>query len=557
MGRRFLIAGLLLAVLVTAAWLLIRPAREWQMRRMAAASKAALASGDLRSASLSARQILRADPANRRAIEILARVSESARSPDAILWQQRLVQASPGDPAPAIELARIAMGFGEKYIAEKALAEITATQRNTVAFLSTAAALAVDAGRPAQADELLKKAIRLEPANELLQLNRATVQLKSADPALLVGARDTLVRLASRPALRAAALRALVADARHAGDSARALQLVRDLTRDPAANMGDWLLLLEELQHAGSPDFATELYFQKQSAMDPARTGLLLEWMNAHGLAPEALTWVESMPKEAAARMPVPLMKAEALSLCGKWNELRAHLAGGEWGDLEFLREAFRARASYEADAHRKTSEFTARWDRAIVDTAGNPAALSMLAKLVEGWGWQAEAAQAWWLFAARKSGQRPALEALYRIYSDTKNTRELQRVAARIIEVEPDNPVAINNAAMFSLLLGINMEAAVRMAVDNHGKYPREPAFTSTLAFARFKQGDIAAGIALMQALPPQSLKNPSTAACMGILLSASGRKDAARPHLEFARASSAIFPEERTLVEQALNQP
>jgi tetratricopeptide (TPR) repeat protein len=349
----------------------------------------------------------------------------------------------------------------------------------------------------------------------------------------------------------------LIADARGAGDAPRALQFARDLAREPAAATGDHLLLLEELQHSNSRDFPAELRARQQAAVTPAAAGALLAWMNAHGLAADALGWVKTLPEAGRGRMPVPLLVAEALAFTSDWNALRAHLSKGEWGDLEFLRDAFHARLLHETGSRRRTAEFKDRWERAVVDTAGNPASLSMLARLVQGWGWQEEAAQVWWLLAGRNSGQRPALKALYRLFNESKNTRELHRVALRILEVEPDNPVAKNNAAMLSLLLGENTAGARRLAEENYRAHPGVAAFTSTLAFALFQQGRNDDAMRLMQALPESAAEDPSTSACRGIILAAAGEREKARPFLDRASAGNSLFPEERALVEKALNQP
>jgi tetratricopeptide (TPR) repeat protein len=557
MTRRLLLAGLVLAALLALAWALRPPFRQWQQRRLLVSAEAFLARGDLRSASLASRQILRVAPANRRALEMMARIAQAVGSPEAILWQQRLVETSPGELQPALDLARMAIGFGEIYLADKALSEIPQSQRDSAQFHSTAAALAVEAGRLAEAEEHLSRAINREPSSLALQMNLATIRLKSPDPAKIAAARETLTRLGGTPELRPTALRALLADARREGDAPRALQLARDLTREPAATPGDRLLLLEELQHSKSPDFPDELRLVQQASVTPAAAGTLLAWMNARGLAADAVAWAKVLPESTSARMPVPLLVAEALTFTKDWNALRAHLMKTEWGDLEFLRKAFHARQQYETQGQRRTGEFKPRWERALVDTAGNPASLAMLARLVQGWGWQDEAAQAWWLLAARNAGQRTALKALYRIHAEAKNTRELHRVALRILEVEPDNPIAKNNAASLSLLLDLDLDRAHQLADEVLESNPNVPAFVATKAFSLLKRQRAQEAAALLGKLPESAFTNPSTAACRGLVLAAVGENEKARPFLERAMKSDALFPEERNLVEQALQNP
>src|SRR5207247_8943752 len=65
--------------------------------------------------------------------------------------------------------------------------------------------------KSSEAETRFLEASRLEPANELHQLNLAVLRLQSTNQAAAADARATLERLRSRPKVRAVALRWLVA----------------------------------------------------------------------------------------------------------------------------------------------------------------------------------------------------------------------------------------------------------------------------------------------------------------------------------------------------------
>jgi Flp pilus assembly protein TadD len=181
-----------------------------------------------------------------------------------------------------------------------------------------------------------------------------------------------------------------------------------------------------------------------------------------------------------------------------------------------------------------------------------------MLARLVRAWGWKEQAGEAWWSVANRRTGQRPALAELFEMASQDKDTRELYRVSRRILEIEPGSPVAKNNVAMFALLRREDLPEAHKLAAEDFAVAPSEPAIVSTYAFSLYLQGRTQDAVTLMAKLPAAAFDDPSMAACNGVLLSAAGEVEKARPFLDLAmREKARLFPEEIALAEQALRQP
>ncbi len=539
-----------------AVWLGRGHFQRWQERRLIEAARGFLQTGNLRAAYLSTCEALQKNPKSIAAGSIAARIAEIEHSPAAILWRQKLADMQPGTGAPLLDLAATATRFGETFIAEQALASLPASERDGIGFHEIAANLAIALKRYEVAEFHFQKALEKEPANEGLQLNLATLRLTSGRTAQAELARADLQRLRRKPQWRADVLRALLTDARRRGNAAQAMQFATELNAEPAATIGDRLLRLEELDHAQSKDFAVELsQLQNFAGKNPAIAYVLLNWMTAHGLASEGIRWCETFPPASRAQLPLPLAEAEARTALADWKQLGELIRDADWGDLECLRHAIHARVLFETDGQRRRAEFHSAWDSARNSTRGNPEALMMLGRLVRGWGWKEEAAEVWGLAARSGPGSRAALKALYELHSAEKNTRELFRVARKVYELEPQNPVAQNNFAALALVLGEDEAEARRLAAALYAQAPAQPPIASTYAFSLCKQQRPAEAVQILQRLPAAAFAEPSLGACYGLALLASGDPAAARPLLETAdRQKAQLFPEQAEMVASAL---
>ncbi len=548
-----------IAILVVLAATSGRPAFvHWQHGRLISAAARSFAHGDLRSASLSAREAFLKNPASIAACAILAEIAAQQHSPEAILWRQRLVEIDPAKTARLLDLATTASALGESFVAARAMEQIAAPDRDSAAFHITAGSIAITAKQFAQAEAEFRHAAEIDPKNENIRLNLATLRLALAPPDAASEAVATLERFREIPRHRTAALRALLADARRRGDSARAVSLADELRRGENSTLGDMLLWLEELQRTNSPEFDAQLR-ELQSAAEKSEHTIysLMTWMNARGLAAQTVAWAGSLSAPARSRIPVPLAFAEACLLTGDWKRARTLVAEGDWGDLDFLRFAFHARVLDEAAGHLRRAEFRTMWERATNSTRGNTNALSMLARLVTGWGWKDEAAQLWWIIARNNAGQRPALQALYAMHAADRNTRELHRVARRIFAIEPGNPAAKNNLASLALLLGDELPEAHRLAAENFKLDATQPAFAATYAMSLHLQQRGAEAVAILEKLPAATFDDPSAAATFGVILHAAGEPAKAAPFLEKAvSGKDRLFPEENSMVAAAQNR-
>jgi Flp pilus assembly protein TadD len=554
--KRLLLLLVLVAVGGVSLWLGRAPFRHWQERRLVEKARTFLKNGDLRSAYLSSREALLNNPRSVAACSIIARITDLDQSPAAIFWRQQLADLQPGSSGPLLDLAETATRFGETFIAEQAMTRIPEADRHSVAFRQVSAGLAVAFKQFAVAEAEFQKALELDPANEGLQLSLATVRIALARPGQVEEARAVLETLRTKPRFRAHALRALITEARAHGDPARAMQLAGELRQDAQATIDDQMLYLEELQRAESKDFLPELSkLQALAGTKPEFIYGAMTWMNAHGLAAQSLEWSTQLKPDVRGRLPVPLALAEACTIRQDWKRLGKLIIGEDWENLEFLRCAIHARLLRETSARPREADFTAMWERAMNATRGNPNSLAMLARLVSGWGWKDEATQVWWLAARDGPARRAALKALYVIHEADRNTRELYRVARRVYEMEPANPVAKNNVAALALLLGEDEAEAHRLAAELYQLTPAQPVIASTYAMSLHRQKRDSDALAILRQLPPAALADPSIAALYGFLLAQNGDPQAARPFLEAAdKQRKQLFPEEEAMVAGAL---
>jgi Flp pilus assembly protein TadD len=101
-------------------------------------------------------------------------------------------------------------------------------------------------------------------------------------------------------------------------------------------------------------------------------------------------------------------------------------------------------------------------------------------------------------------------------------------------------------------------MAEAHRLAEENFQAAPNDPTIASTRAFSLHLQKRTREGIAILARLPESELQQPSLAAYYGVLLTADGDREKAKPFLEIAsQKKQELLPEEAALVEAALKQP
>jgi predicted Zn-dependent protease len=523
----------------------------WRKHHLSQQAQDFLARKDYASAVLVARHLLQLDPKNVAASRVMAETASLAGKREALSWCEQVVALEPGLAANKIALANAALRFGRLDLARKTLDAVDPADRANVKYHQLAGALAISEKKLALAENEFAAALQLEPDNQQLALNLASVRLTSTDLPTREKARTELARLVERNALRLEALRALTTDALANKSSGAAEKWAAQLRLEKGATFSDLLLYLEATQKTDTASMALH-DAEANATRSPAIAAALITWMNRHGQAQPALEWALALPKEIVHAPPVPLAVAEAYSFLQDWNGLHAWVDEKNWGDEEFLRFAVLSHSLHHlTPGDRASMESQTAWNAALKATKNRADRLAAIAQLAEGWDYSEEAADAWWVIANGNENAKEALTALQRLYKSKQNSHGLLRVAKRALELNPADLVAANNCASLGLLL-TGDSTARRLATKLHAENPANAAFSSTYAFALFTEGKTSEALKQMEALKEAQLRHPSIAAYYFVMLVENGKME--RAHLFLAAANKAqLLPEEQQLLTAA----
>lgn len=510
-----------------------------------------LARGDQRSAVLAARRVLQLNKDNVAACRVMAEAAETAGRAEALSWRQRVTMLEPNVPENTMARAATALRFGQVDLARRLLETIGSPAGSTVRYRQLAGALALAEKQPSDAEEHFAAALALEPGNPRFALNLANVRLASPNPASKEKARAELARLCEQPNTRLEALRALVSDALAHNFRQAAERFAAQLKAEKNANFSDALLFLEAT-HGSAPAPAALVEVQAKANQSPAMAASLITWMNRHGLATAAIEWGLSLPPPILAVQPVPLAIAESYSFLQDWGALRSWVEGKNWSDHECFRLAVQSHALHHlGPADRASMESETAWRAALKAAQGRPERLAAIAQLAEGWGYTAEAADAWWKIADGTDGAKEALAALQRLYKSKQDSHGLLRVAQRAFELNPADLVAANNYASLGLLL-TGDSSARRLATKLHFAHPGNLVLNATYAFALHTEGKTGAALKVMETLKEAELSHPAIAAYYFVMLVENGNMERAHSFLSAANRA-VLLPEEQQLLTSA----
>lgn len=523
----------------------------WRKQHLGKQVQQFVTRGEFQSAVLVARRLLELDQNNLAACAAMAEMAEKAGRPEAVTWRQRIAHLTPGATDAQIALARAALRFGQNDLAERVLAAIPEAARQNVYYHEVAGAAAMAAKRRDLAESHFDAAVQLDAKNPQLALNLASIRLLSADRPLADRARVELAQLTAQPAVRLAALRALIADAAAHQNAVEAMKWGAQLRMEPGATFADVLLCFRAFE---GTDKAAAVFaeLKTKASATPAGAAELISWLNRSGMAIVAAHWSKSLPAEIIDVQPVPLAVAESYSFLQDWSAMHAWVEGKHWGDFEAFRLAVESHALHRlSPSERPSAQTQTVWRQALDVAKRRPEQLAAIAQLAEGWGYQTDAEEAWWLVASSNANAKAGLAALQRIYSGKQDTRGLLRVAKRALELNPNDLVAANNCANLGLLLNGDSTAR-RLAAKLHTEHPANRAFATTYAFALQTEGKLPEALKLIETLNEEALRHPAIAAYYVVILVESGKMDRARSYLAAAKRAT-LLPEEQQLLSTA----
>lgn len=546
--KRIVVIGVLLVALAVGAYLGLPAYREWKQKRFQAQAREFMAKEDYRNAALSARQVLNLNPANVEAARIMAQVTEKFHSPIALAWWQKVLNLEPNSVPNRLDLARCALLLGNYARADEVLRSVVPAEQNSATFQQLAAMVAMAQGNIAKADWCFGRAAELDPQNKSLQFNRAIIHLQAKKKELVATAMATLENLTTDPGFRKDALRHLAMAAIKNNEFSQAEEFARQLQSAAGVTFEDRILQLSVLQTTASPEFNARLdQLKADAAKSPEQVNTLASWMIAHNLTASAGEWLATLSDSLQTQPPVRMARADVLVARRDWKGLDALLADQNWGELDFIRHAQLALAAFH---QKQNMAAQASWQNATRLAGDRLKPLTLLARLATSWGWDKEREDLLWFITQRYPAERWALQALNQLYLTSGNTRGLQRVFTTLLDYDSTDVVAKNNLASVTLLLNPQSTRSYELARAGYEKYPKNPAFTATYAYSLHQQGQTAAGIKALAALPEAQLEIPGIAVYYGVLLASAGETNKAKKYLDIA-AAAPLLPEEKELVQ------
>jgi Flp pilus assembly protein TadD len=512
-----------------------------------------LAKSDVRNAVLCAEQVLRSDPRNHDAVQMMAELAEASRSPSAFLWLSRLVELDPGSLDNRIALSRVAILQHDYRTATNTLEGVSREDKNTARYHLAVGTVAGAIGDVGQAETHFQEAVRLEPLNELARLDLALAQFRGTNAMEVSQARNALQSLrygSTNSAMRCLAMRELIADAMHNKGYADATSLAQQLLQEPKSDFQDRLLQLEVLHASHNSGFQGALNtLQRESGTNEAKASELAEWQMQKTSPGDALAWIKTVPAAIRTNMPVELVEAGCRCYVNDWSGLQAQMEAENWAEMEFMRHAFLSRALRE---QRLGDSSKAEWELANRMAGSQKEKFVMLLQLVEQWSWQSESEDILWTIERKFPGETWAVSSLGRVLFHGGRTRAILQLYEDELKRSPGNLEAKNNVAFCALLLDAQELKPNDLAREVYLASPNNPSYISTYAFSLYLQGKNQEAFKVIQQIPPANLQDPQIAGYYGILLKATGNREKARVYLNWTSRAH-LLPEERALFAQA----
>jgi predicted Zn-dependent protease len=524
---------------------------QWQERRLIRYAMFAIEHGEDRTATLAARNVLELNPSSASAARIVAQVAEKAGDRAALEWRRKVVQLQPKSAEDRLAWARCALQFNEIRTAQRALSEVNEEGGTSADYHAVAALIAQAQHQDEKADSEWTEAVALAPNEKTYQLQLGSLRIRSRNHDQHAAGEAMLTALRDDPKQRAAATRALISNGVGGKENAaRLLELARELQTYSEASFGDQILYLDFLHQAQESQFSAYLTeLEKKSADNPIDLRALLAWMSQNNMNLLALDFVKSLPRERLEKWPVPLALADIDGGLNDWRALESFVRAANWGQYDFLRHAYLARALRAQD---KPAAAGREWTAAVEAASGQSDRLLTLIRATSEWRLEMETEDLLWTLAKYPAKQNDALQTLYRIYRKANDTQGLYRVLLRLFESDPDNANVENNLAQVSLLLKADPNQACRLASDVYHKVPSNAAYATTYAHSLLTKGDTKGALKIMSSLSGEQLRDPAISAYYGICLAAA-RDQSARSFLE-AGQKATLLREEKSLIDNAL---
>jgi hypothetical protein len=547
--KRLRFWSLLLAVLVGTVFLGYYGYITTRQARLVSQARKYLAKSNTKTALLCLRRALSYNPNYVDACRAMAELTEKLSSPAALLWRGRVVELNPKSAPDRFALAQSALVFRDFLSATNALEGVSKAGKTTPEYHNLAGSVAAAMHWLPEAKIHFSEAARLEPTNPIPRLNLAVVRLQSTNAQDLALARTALRLLCTNPVVHAQALRELVADSLRGGEAENALAFSKELLQQTNALFSDRLLRLDVLRAARSPEAGEALASaHKEAANDSRKLFEFVTWEEGRTGPAGALAWLQSLPAETQTNEPAALLAAGCQAALKQWRPLELSLERQHWGELDFVRYAFKSLALRGQEL---ASSSNIAWKNAFNATGGRKESLVMLLRLAEGWNWVGETEDLLSTIFHKFPAEKWAVVALSRNLLWEGRTRALMALYDEQTKINPADLSARNNLAMTALLLEASELRPQELAREVYRKVPTNPAYASTYAYSLHLQKRSAEALKVFERLKPDQLEQSPVALYYAVVLQATGHGERAKKYLDIA-AGIKLLPEERKLLLQ-----
>ncbi|QYM80332.1 hypothetical protein K0B96_06885 [Horticoccus luteus] len=555
--RRWLIAGVILALVLGAGYYFGRyhalPAyREWRAAKLQKLANDYFAKGDYDSALLTARQILRTDKRNDAMWRLAEKSANAKQLPETVYYQRELAKLDKTLDSQ-LEYIRLALHYDLLREALDGVNKVGAAGRDSADFHDLAAQVYLRIGKPTSARVHLYSLVQLRPDDGAAQLELDSVEMNADDERQDKALRERVQKLAQQPALRARAYTLLLKDALRAKNAAEAEDYAQKLIASEGTDAQQQVLALEGLRlKDGAKAAAYRAKLETAFANSPDDAAVLTEYYSRAGEGKEALRWAKTLPDKTKAAPEFQRALADAYISLRDWSGLNTLVSTAQWGDREYLRYAY---LSYAARGAGRIADATTSWKMAVIRAGDSARETSDLLSRIIDWGWDQEKYDLIWkLFELMPRNEAIARQLI--VWERTQgHTANLNRIFARLFELDPEDRVARNNFAYTSLLLDSNLAQAYALSRENYLSEPHNPYYVTTQALALQKQGKSADALALIESLRPAELSEPERMLCRALIHAANGDALGAQNLLTGTDLRN-MLPEEKGLVKDTRNR-
>ncbi len=455
---------------------------------------------DFTNAALCLQRVLQLEPLSAEGSKLTADMLEATESPAALGWRIRAFQLHTNNAEYRLAWAETALRTHDSRSAAQALSGVEEREKSSAAYHKLAGALAWELKDAVLAEKEYLEALRLEPANQALALNLATIRLASTNDAQANAARLSLEQTQAGSPLRFTALRLLIADAAAHKALARAAGYSQSVVSSPEATYADKLTHLELLRESGGGAYkGWRDGLEEEARGSGAHAFELGRWMAVGEGPTNALHWLRTLPANVQTNLPMPLVLADCQIALKDWHGLAANVAKRDWGDLEYYRCALESLAGRNLQ---QAPSAGIAWQKAVHLAAQRLDCLTRLNQLALAWGWNAESIEILKAVIAKFPREQWAADELVAALYTAGDTREIIDVLRRVHSANPADDRIKNNLAMISLLRKVDMENAHKLAREAYDGSPNNPFFICTYAYSLLLQKKPEAAVKVLNGL-------------------------------------------------------